>query len=104
MTTAAKRRAGKKIAPRFVEYTANGGGDFDGWYIRMRADFPTRVIVELQSENVDRIVTALSGITVEHNMPDDSGAVAEDLADVDYNGLLHMLGGAMDAIQRLPPR
>lgn len=99
-----KKRAGRKIAPRYVEFTAPEGSGYAGWWIRMRADFPTRVIVELQSEDVARIVAALSAITTDHNLPNDAGEIAGDLADVDYNGLLVMLGGAMDEIQRLPPR
>lgn len=80
-------------------------GPYAGWSVTVRADFKARILADLTSTDVDRILSALRKIVLDHNLPDDeTGERAADLADVDYGGLMAVAGAAMTAIQRLPPR
>lgn len=97
------RRPAGRPAPRTVEVT--GSGDFAEWACTARADFPARVLADLQSGSIDRIMAALDVIVVEHNFPDSAGELAEHMTDVDpYRGLLAIAGAVFDAIGKLPSR
>lgn len=101
--TAPKRRAAKRPAPRTVSVT--GKGDFSEWEATARADFPARVLADLQSGSIERIMLGLDAVVVEHNFPDADGEIAETMADVDpYDGLLEISAGIFDAIGKLPNR
>lgn len=98
------RKAAKRPAPRTVTATIEGG-DFDGWSATARADFPARLVIDLNSGQVDKILGVLEAIIVEHNMPDSEGEIADHLADVDpYSGLLAVANALGDQLAALPNR
>ena len=99
-----RRRPAKRPAPRTVTATIEGG-DFDGWEATARADFPARLVVELNSGQIERVLGVLEAIIVDHNMPDEHDAIAEHLADVDpYAGLLAVANALGDKLASLPNR
>lgn len=99
----AKRRAAKRPLARVVEVTL--AGDFDGWYVKAKADFPARLLADLQSGDLERIYKVLDVIVIEHNLPNDQDEVAASMGDVDpYDGLLEVSTGIFDAIGKLPNR
>lgn len=98
-----KRKAARRPEPRTV--TVAGEGEFAEWSCSARADFPARVLAQLQSSDISQIMAALDVIVIEHNFPDAAGEVAASMADVDpYDGLLTITGGVFDAIGKLPNR
>jgi hypothetical protein len=98
------RRPARKPAPRTVTVTIEQG-DFEGWSATARADFPARLIVDLNSGDLTKIFAVLEQIIVEHNMPDEQGGIAEHLDDVDpYTGLLAVSAAIGDALTKLPSR
>jgi hypothetical protein len=101
--TDAKRRAAARPVARTVD--VQGKGDFAEWSATARADFPARVLADLQSGSIERIMVALDTIVIDHNFPDVDGEIAASMADVDpYDGLLEIAGGIFDAIGKLPNR
>lgn len=100
MTTG--KRAGKKISRRQV--TATLEDPYEGWTLTIWADFSARLLADLQSGDVARILSFLEAVTIDHTLPDDTGEIAKSLGDVDYQGLLKVAEAAMEAIARLPPR
>lgn len=103
----AARRITRKVATRPAPRTVQvkGTGDYADWECTVRADFPARIVGDLESAKVDRIIAAFDSIIVDHNFPDSAGDLAVTMADVDpYDGLLTMAGLAFDAIGKLPPR
>lgn len=98
------RKPAKRPAPRTVT-VAVAEGDFAGWEATARADFPARVLADLQSDSIARIMAALDVIIVDHNFPDATDAIAGSMADVDpYEGLLRIAGELFEAIGKLPNR
>ena len=101
---AMKRGAAPRPEPRTVEVSIVKG-DFAGWEATARADFPARVLADLQSSDIARIMGALDIIVTAHNFPDSTGELAATMADVDpYDGLLAVAGEIFDAIGKLPNR
>ena len=99
-----KRRAAKRPAPRTVTATIEDG-DFAGWSATARADFPARLVIDLDSGQVEKILSVLEVIIVDHNMPDQADQVAEHLADVDpYAGLLAIANALGAELGKLPNR
>lgn len=99
-----KRRPAKRPAPR-TAHVALTAGDYAGWECDIRADFPAKVLADLQSGKVDRIVAALEVIVTSHNFPGEDGELAEHLEDVDpYSGLFAVATAAFEAISKLPNR
>lgn len=102
--TAPKRRPAKRPAPRTV-HVLIAEGDFVGWEATARADFPARVLADLQSDSIERIMHALDVIIVDHNFPDAQDGLAETMQDVDpYEGILKIAGELFDALGKLPNR
>jgi hypothetical protein len=102
--TVAKRKPAKRPAPRTV-HVLIADGDFAGWEATARADFPARVLSDLQSESIERIMHALDVIIIDHNFPDASDQLAETMQDVDpYEGILKIAGELFDALGKLPNR
>jgi hypothetical protein len=104
-----KPKAAHAPAPRTVSVT--GSGDFAGWQLTARADFPAQVMFDLElsdaskADDLRRVFTTFDRLIISHNLPDMDGNVAERLADVDpKEGAVLMLGEALTAISRLPPR
>lgn len=101
------RRAAAAIAARPPARTVtwHGRGPWDGWEVTARADFPARLLVDLQSSEVAKIVAVLETIVLEHNLPDSTGARAATMGDVDpWDGLIAATAGIVDALARLPSR
>lgn len=104
MTAARGKRGGRRPEPRTARAELTEG-PYAGWWAVVRADFPLRVLEDLQSGDIGRMARALDAIVVEHNMPDTAGNVAASVADVDpYTGALDLAGAAFEAITKLPPR
>lgn len=99
-----KRRPAKRPAQRTVSVTITEG-DFEGWEATARADFPARLLSDLSSGSVPKIMAVLDAIVVDHNFPTSEDEIAETMADVDpYDGLLKVAGEIFDAIGKLPNR
>jgi hypothetical protein len=104
VTAKARHRAASRPAPRTVDVVLESG-PFAGWSCTARADFPARILADLQSGSVDRITTALGKIVLVHNMPGEDGEPAADIADVDpYDGMLAIAGAVFDRLAKLPNR
>jgi len=99
----AARQAARRPEPRTVTVRLNS--EYTGWEVTARADFPARVLADLQSDSIERIFGALDRIVVDHNFPDADGKLATSFADVDpYDGVLRASEGIFDAIGALPKR
>lgn len=100
----ARRRPAKRPPTRTVHVLV-AEGDFAGWEATAKADFPARLLGDLQSGNVDRLIGVLDAIIVEHNFPNVDDELAERMGDVDpYAGLMKVGGDILDAIGKLPNR
>jgi hypothetical protein len=98
------RKVAGRPAGRTVDVEIEAG-DYAGWAATARADFPARVVADLQSGDIDRVLSALDRIVVSHNMPGTDGELAPAFSDVDpYQGMLAVAGAIMSAIQKLPNR
>lgn len=98
-----RRVAAPKPKPRTIDVEL--AGEYAGWRATARADFPARVLVDLQSGNIERVMAALDGILVDHNMPDADGNVAASCADVDpYGGLMELGAAVFRDLGKLPNR
>lgn len=99
-----KRVAARRPPPRTVTATIEAG-DFEGWTATARADFPARLVIDLNSGQVEKILGVLEVIITDHNMPDSEGEIAEHLADVDpYSGLLEIANALGEQLAALPNR
>lgn len=97
-----KRRPAKRPASRTVDVTL--GGDYAGWEATCRADFPAKLIADLQAGSLDRIIAALDAIVIDHNFPNDADEIAATLAEVDYVALGMLAQELTDALAKLPNR
>lgn len=99
-----RRRAARRPAPRVVTVTIEAG-DFAGWSATARADFPARLLADMQSGDIGRLLAVLDAIIVEHNFPNSEDGIAATMNDVDpYGGLVEVAGELFDAIGKLPNR
>lgn len=104
MSGGAKRRPAKRPAGRTV-HVVIAEGDFEGWEATAKADFPARLLADLQSGSVERLIGVLEAIIVDHNFPDAEDEIAVHMGDVDpYDGLMTLGGELLDAIGKLPNR
>lgn len=104
-----KPKAAPRPAPRTV--TVEGKGEWAGWHLTARADFPAQIMFDLELADTSsvgdlvRVFATFDRLILDHNMPDMDGNVAAHLAEVDpKEGAVYMLGEALTAIGRLPPR
>lgn len=106
--TAQPRQLHRKPAARPAARTVTATiakGDFAGWEATARADFPARLLADLQSGNIARIIGVLDAIIVDHNFPNADDELATSMGDVDpYTGLMEVAGAIFDAIAKLPNR
>lgn len=102
--TRKNRKPAAKPAPRTIDVELTAG-DFAGWSCTARADFPSSVVADLESKQLDRILRALDRIIIDHNFPDADGNLAATMADVDpYRGLFAIAGEVFDRLGKLPNR
>jgi hypothetical protein len=81
------------------------GEPYVGWHARARADFPARLLADLQTNDVARVIRALDGIILEHNFPDEHDELAASMGEVDpYDGLVLAGIAVIDALGKLPNR
>ena len=99
-----RRRPAKRPEARTVHVLVSKG-DFEGWEATARADFPARLLADLQSGSIERIIGVLGAIVVDHNFPNADDELAETMGDVDpYTGLMAVAGEIFDAMSKLPNR
>ena len=99
-----RRRAAKRPAPRTVNVVIKEG-EFAGWEATAKADFPARLLVDLQSGEISKILAVLDAIIIDHNFPDVNDEIATAMADVDpYPALLTIAGEIFDEMSKLPNR
>ena len=73
-------------------------GDYAGWHAEMRANVSMNEVVEVQSENLPRIVAALKRVVVSHNFKSVDGSEAIDMGDADtraWSQLIEKWGKAL---------
>lgn len=73
-------------------------GDFAGWYAEMRANVSMNEVVEVQSENLPRIVATMKRVIVSHNFKTVEGTHAADVGDADtraWSQLIEKWGKAL---------
>lgn len=98
------KRPAKRPAPRTITAKISEG-EFAGWEATAKADFPARLLADLQSGSIEKICAVLDTIIIEHNFPNANDELAESMADVDpYTGLMLMGGEIFDALSKLPNR
>jgi hypothetical protein len=99
-----RRRPAKRPATRTVEVVIKSG-DFEGWEATARADFPAKLLADLESGQIGKIITVLDAIIVSHNFPNADDEIAASMGDVDpYPGLMKVAGEIFDEIAKLPNR
>lgn len=97
-------KAAKRPTPRTV-HVVIAEGDFAGWEATAKADFPARVLTDLQSGDIERLIDALGQIITDHNFPNSSDEVAASLGDVDpYDGLIQVATEVLERLFKLPNR
>ena len=95
--------AGTPVPARTV--SANGEGPYADWHVTLRSDFSARMLVELQSGDVLRVMAAVDPLVVEHNFPDGAGALASSILDaVPWDAALTVVTRALGEIGKLPNR
>ena len=73
-------------------------GEFAGWYAEMRSNVSMNEVVEVQSENIPRIVATFKRVVVSHNFKTVDGETAADLGDADtraWSQLIEKWGKAL---------
>lgn len=89
--------------PRTVSVRGEDGTPWARWEVTAKADFPARVLFDLQSTDLPTFYAALDRIVLTHNLPDENGELAGSMADVDpRQGAQHMASQVFDAISALP--
>ena len=101
---AIRRKAAKRPAPRTVTVVIEKG-DFEGWEVTARADFPASLIGDLTSGSVDKVIAVFDRIVIDHNLPNSQDEIAASMAEVDpWQGLVVIAGEVFDKIAKLPNR
>jgi hypothetical protein len=78
---------------------------YTGFYAIAKADFPARVLTDLQSGDFATAVDAFSRVVIEHNLPAEDGTTAPHLADVDPFDMVRIAMEKWgDELGKLPPR
>tara|TARA_R110000868_G_scaffold22336_5_gene91514 strand:- start:939 stop:1232 length:294 start_codon:yes stop_codon:yes gene_type:complete len=93
----------KKPEGRVIRYELKE--PYAGFYVVAKADFPARTLVELQSGDLDRSITAFTKLVTEHNLTDADNNKVESLLDADPMDLVvKAMEGWVEALGKLPPR
>lgn len=92
-----------KPAPRTIRIDLEE--PYKGFFVVAKADFPARVLTDLQSGDFERAIDAFSRVVTDHNLPNEEGVKASHLADVDPFDIVRV---AMERwgeeLGKLPPR
>jgi hypothetical protein len=101
---ALKRKPASQPARRTVTVALHG--EYEGWECVARADFKAKRIIDLNSGDYDRVISALDGIILTHNFPDaeEADTIAASMADVELDAVGEVIEAIFDAIKQLPPR
>lgn len=92
-----------KPAPRTIRIDLQE--PYAGFYVIARADFPARVLSDLQSGNFDKAIDAFSRIIVEHNFTDEESKPVDHLADADpFSMVTFAMEKWGEELGKLPPR
>lgn len=88
---------------RTVEITLSA--PFDGWTATMKAEgVPARVMIDLQSGNVERALTAIDRLIIKHNFLSSEGELAPSVLDAPMDALTQAVERWSEAVAALPPR
>lgn len=78
---------------------------YAGFYAVAKADFPARVLTDLQSGDFATAVDAFSRVVIEHNFLGEDGQPVKHLADVDPFDMVKIAMEKWgDELGKLPPR
>jgi hypothetical protein len=99
-----KKRPAKQPERRFVTFVLTG--DYEGWEGAARADFKIKIVADLDSGQMDRVIPALDSIVTDHNFPDadDPDKIAATIGDVDSDAIGPIVDAIFTAIGKLPNR
>jgi hypothetical protein len=93
----------KKPEGRVIRYELKE--PYVGFYVVARADFPARTLVELQSGDLDRSLSAFTRLVTDHNLTDDQDNKVESMLDADpMDMVVKAMEGWVEALGKLPPR
>lgn len=77
---------------------------FEGWRAKMRVGgVPARVMIDLQSGEVERALTAVDRLIIEHNFLDENGEPAKSVLDAPMDALTQSIEKWSGAVSSLPP-
>lgn len=83
--------------------TVEGDGDTSTWTLTIRTGFSARMLEDLGSGDLFRILRAADQLVVDHNMPNVEGEVAPSLMDVyPAQAAQAMVMRALDAMSKVP--
>lgn len=91
--------------PEFRTVTVDLPAPFEGWQATLKAEgISARILIELQSGDEGRAMTATKSLVVKNNFLTADGEPAEDVLDAPMEALGLMLRGWTEAVAALPPR
>lgn len=99
----AKKRAAKRPERRTVHVVLSA--PFEGWEATFLADFPLRVLADLEGNDVIGMGRGLDALVVEHNFPDAKDEVATSMLEVEpYDAVVAAVQQFTEELGKLPPR
>lgn len=91
--------------PQFRTVDVTLGAPFEGWTATMRAEgVPARVMIDLQSGNVERAMGAVERLISKHNFLDEAGNPCASVLDAPIDALTECVTKWSEAVAALPPR
>jgi len=91
--------------PDFRTVTVDLPAPFEGWQATIKAEgISARILIELQSGDEARAMTATKSLVIKHNFLTSTGEPAEDVLDAPMEALGAMLTAWTGAVTALPPR
>jgi len=91
--------------PDFRTVTVDLPAPFEGWQATVKAEgISARILIELQSGDEGRAMTATKSLVIKHNFLTSTGEPAEDVLDAPMEALGAMLKAWTEAVTALPPR
>jgi hypothetical protein len=91
--------------PDFRTVTVDLPAPFEGWQATLKAEgISARILIELQSGDEGRAMTATKSLVVKNNFLTADGEPANDVLDAPMEALGAMLKAWTEAVAALPPR